>query len=79
MVWRRYTDFLEGSSEVHDEKRAGMPKTANTDEATAAVEKIVQEDKWVTVNEILQYQREMEWEQKTFGEKWGWQAQWQKP
>ncbi|KAG5338420.1 GVQW3 protein, partial [Acromyrmex charruanus] len=49
--WRTY--FLEGRGEVHDEQRAGRPKTAITDDAVAAVEKIILADRRFTIDRIL--------------------------
>ncbi|XP_033218305.1 uncharacterized protein LOC117173772 [Belonocnema kinseyi] len=46
--WRTY--FLKGLGEVHDEQRAGRIKTAITDDAVAAVERIILADRCFTIN-----------------------------
>ncbi|UYV65603.1 hypothetical protein LAZ67_3004821 [Cordylochernes scorpioides] len=49
--WRSW--FLEGRQNVHDDERSGSPVTATDNAAVAAVRKVVEADRRVTIDEIL--------------------------
>jgi len=51
-VYRWIQLFAEGRQSLDDEPRSGRPSTAVTEESVAAVEKIVMEDRHVTIREI---------------------------
>ena len=53
-VYRWIQLFTEGRQSLEDDPRSGRPSTAVTEESVAAVEKIVMEDRHVTIREIAQ-------------------------
>lgn len=53
MVRRWRVKFLEGRESVHDQERSGRPSTSRQPDAIAAVQAIVDSDKRVTLDEIM--------------------------
>ena len=53
MVRRWRVLFLEGRENVHDELRSGRPTTVTANNAVVAIRNVVEEDRRVTIDEIL--------------------------
>ena len=53
-VYKWYKLFTDGREEVNDDGRPGRPSTLTTNENTAAVKKIVMENRQITIREVAE-------------------------
>ncbi|UYV72610.1 hypothetical protein LAZ67_10000046, partial [Cordylochernes scorpioides] len=53
-VYRLYKMFSEGREDVNDEERAGRPSTSTTDEKINEVEKMILDNRRITVREVAE-------------------------
>ena len=53
-IYKWYKLFTEGREEVNDDARPGRPSTSTTSENTEAVQKIVMENRRITIREVAE-------------------------